>query len=87
MEEQISVSDKKSKRVERKEKAAQLKRLKRCYTVCVQAWEAMNYQDLYFDVDLGMTEKEFEEFQKKVVNVLSQICKIRQKKIFELLYS
>ena len=83
MNEQIFVSDKAAK----KEKAKQLKRLQRSYKCCVQAWEAMNYQDLYFDADLGMTKKEFEAFQKQVVNTLSQICKIRQKKIYELLYS
>ena len=83
MNEQIFVSDKAAK----KEKAKQLKRLQRSYKACVQAWEAMNYQDLYFDEDLGMSPQEFEKFQKQVVNTLSQICKIRQKKIYELLYS
>ena len=87
MEEQELLSDKKRKREEKKERAVQLKRLQRSYKVCVQAWEALNYQDLYFDEDLGMTSQEFEKFQKTVVNALSQICKIRQKKIFELLYS
>ncbi len=83
MQEQIYVSDKHSK----KERKQQLKRLQSSYKVCVKAWEALNYQDLYFDEDLGMTLQEFEKFQKSVVNALSQICKIRQKKIFELMYS
>lgn len=83
MQEQIFVS----KKQERKERKQQLKRLQRSYKACVQAWEALNYQDLYFDEDLGMSEKQFAEFQKKVVNTLSQICKIRQKKIYELMYS
>ena len=82
MEEQIFVSEK----ISRKERKQKLKRLQRSYKACVQAWEALNYQDLYFDADLGMSPQEFEKFQKQVVNALSQICKIRQKKIFELLY-
>ena len=87
MEEQIFVSDKKVKKQIKKERAAKLKLLQRSYKTCVQAWEAMNYQDLFFDVDLGMTPERFDKFQKEVVNTLSQICKIRQKKIYELLYS
>ncbi len=71
-----------------KQRKALLKRLQKSYNAAHSAWEALNYYDFYFDEriadKLGMTFKEFEEFQKKVVNALSQYCKIRQEHIFEL---
>jgi len=68
-----------------------LKRLRKSYKIAHIAWEAMNFYDVYFDeriaVKLGMDIKHFEEFQKKVVNALSQYCKIRQERILELINS
>ena len=65
-----------------------LKRLKKSYNVAHKAWIQMNYYDFYFDEriaeKLGMTFEEFEIFQEKVVNALSQYCKIRQERILEL---
>lgn len=72
----------------RKQRKALLKRLQKSYTVAHAAWIAMNYYDFYFDErmaeKLGMTFEQFEVFQKTVVNALSQYCKIRQERIFEL---
>jgi len=80
-----------SKRQARRLRKQLLKRLKKSYKVAHIAWSAANYYDIYFDervaIKLGMDFKQFEEFQKKVVNALSQYCKIRQERIFELLYS
>jgi hypothetical protein len=77
-----------SNRQIRKQRRALLKRLEKSYKAAHAAWVAMNYYDFYFDEriaeKLGMTFKEFEEFQKRVVNALSQYCKIRQERIFEL---
>jgi hypothetical protein len=71
-----------------KQRRALLKRLNKSYKAAHAAWVAMNYYDFYFDEriadKLGMTFEQFEEFQKKVVNALSQYCKIRQERIFEL---
>ena len=75
----------------RKQRRALLKRLNKGYKAAHAAWVACNYYDFYFDErvaqKLGMTFEQFEEFQKKVVNALSQYCKIRQERIFELMYS
>ncbi len=77
-----------SNREIRKQRKALLKRLRKSYNVAHSAWEAMNYFDLFFDEriadKLGMNKEQFEEFQKKVVNALSQYCKIRQEHILEL---
>lgn len=77
-----------SNRQLRKQRKALLKRLQKSYTATHAAWVAMNYYDFYFDErmaeKLGMTFDEFEVFQKTVVNALSQYCKIRQERIFEL---
>jgi hypothetical protein len=77
-----------SKRQIRKQRKALLKRLNKSYTAAHAAWVAMNYYDFYFDeriaVKLGMTFEQFEVFQKTVINALSQYCKIRQERIFEL---
>ena len=77
-----------SNRQQRKRRIALLKRLKKSYKVAHLAWIACNYYDFYFDEHmakkLGMTFEQFEEFQKKVINALSQYCKIRQERIFEL---
>ena len=77
-----------SNRQKRKQRRALLKRLNKSYTAAHAAWVAMNYYDFYFDeriaVKLGMTLEQFEVFQKTVVNALSQYCKIRQERIFEL---
>ena len=77
-----------SNRQLKKQRRALLKRLKKSYTAAHAAWVAMNYYDVYFDeriaVKLGMTLEQFEVFQKTVVNALSQYCKIRQERIFEL---
>lgn len=80
-----------SNRQKRKQRKKLLKRLKKSYTAAHAAWVAMNYYDVYFDeriaAKLGMTLEQFEEFQKKVVNALSQYCKIRQERIFEIISS
>ncbi|MCL2797821.1 MAG: hypothetical protein FWD58_07190 [Firmicutes bacterium] len=77
-----------SNRQKRKQRRALLKRLNKSYAAAHAAWVAMNYYDFYFDeriaVKLGMTLEQFEVFQKTVVNALSQYCKIRQERIFEL---
>jgi len=87
MQEPLLLSDGKA----RKQRKKLLKRLKKSYAVAHTAWQAMNYFDLYFDErmaqKLGMTKEEFEVFQEKVVNTLSQYCKIRQERIYELMYS
>jgi len=71
-----------------KQRRALLRRLKKSYKAAHSAWVAMNYYDFYFDEriaeKLGMDFEQFEEFQKKVVNALSQYCKIRQERIFEI---
>ena len=71
-----------------KQRRALLKRLKKSYKAAHAAWIACNYYDFYFDeriaVKLGMTFEQFEIFQKTVINALSQYCKIRQERIFEL---
>ena len=78
-------------RQQRKQRRKLLKRLRQSYDAAHAAWCAMNYYDFYFDeriaAKLGMTFEEFEIFQEKVVNALSQYCKIRQERIFELLNS
>jgi len=80
-----------SKRQARRLRKQLIKRLKKSYKIAHIAWVAMNYYDVYFDErvaeKLGMNFEEFEIFQEKVVNALSQYCKIRQERIFELLYS
>ena len=72
----------------RKQRRKLLKRLRKSYKAAHAAWVAMNYFDVYFDTriaeKLGMTFEQFEIFQKTVVNALSQYCKIRQERIFEL---
>ncbi|MCL2797646.1 MAG: hypothetical protein FWD58_06295 [Firmicutes bacterium] len=77
-----------SNRQKRKQRRALLKRLNKSYAAAHAAWVSMNYFDFYFDeriaVKLGMTLEQFEVFQKTVVNALSQYCKIRQERIFEL---
>lgn len=77
-----------SKREQRKQKRRLLRRLKKSYKVAHIAWSAVNYYDIYFDEriaeKLGMTLEEFEIFQEKIVNALSQYCKIRQERILEL---
>ena len=77
-----------SNRQIKKQRRALLKRLNKSYAAAHAAWVAMNYYDFYFDeriaVKLGMTLEQFEVFQKTVVNALSQYCKIRQERIFEL---
>ena len=87
MQEPLLLSDGKA----RKQRKKLLKRLKKSYKIAHTAWEAMNYFDLYFDgrvaAKLGMTAQEFEVFQEKVVNTLSQYCKVRQERMFELMYS
>jgi hypothetical protein len=74
----------------RKQRNKLLRRLKKSYSVAHKAWIAMNYYDVYFDEriaeKLGMTPEQFEVFQETVVNALSQYCKIRQERIYELLY-
>ena len=79
-----------SNRQKRKLRKQLLKRLRKSYKIAHIAWSAMNYYDVYFDErvaeKLGMNFEEFEIFQEKVVNALSQYCKIRQERIFELLY-
>jgi len=71
-----------------KQRRALLRRLKKSYKAAHKAWIAMNYFYAYFDEriaeKLGMDFEQFEEFQKKVVNALSQYCKIRQERILEL---
>lgn len=80
-----------SNRQIRKQRRALLKRLEKSYKAAHSAWVAMNYYDFYFDEriadKLGMTFEQFEVFQKTVVNALSQYCKIRQERIFELINS
>lgn len=80
-----------SNRQQRKQRRALLKRLQKSYTAAHAAWVAMNYYDFYFDEriaeKLGQTKEQFEVFQKTVVNALSQYCKIRQERIFELINS
>jgi uncharacterized protein (UPF0332 family) len=75
----------------RKQHRALLKRLNKSYKAAHSAWVACNYYDFYFDEriaeKLGMTFEEFEVFQEKVVNALSQYCKIRQERILELINS
>ena len=75
----------------RKQRRKLLKRLKKSYAAAHAAWCACNYYDFYFDeriaAKLGMTFEQFEVFQKTVVNALSQYCKIRQERIFELINS
>ena len=77
-----------SNRNRRKARRKLLRRLKKSYKIAHIAWEAMNYWDIFFDErvaeKLGMTFEEFEIFQEKVVNALSQYCKIRQERILEL---
>ncbi|MCL2797489.1 MAG: hypothetical protein FWD58_05505 [Firmicutes bacterium] len=74
-----------------KQRKRLLKRLKQSYKIAHIAWTALNYWDFYFDEriaeKLGMTFDEFEIFQEKVVNALSQYCKIRQERILELVNS
>jgi len=80
-----------SNKQKRKQRRALLKRLKKSYKAAQAAWIACNYYDFYFDeriaAKMGMTFEQFEEFQKTVVNALSQYCKIRQERIFELICS
>ena len=80
-----------SNRQIRSGRRALLRRLKKSYKVAHIAWQNLNYYDFYFDEriaeKLGMDFEQFEEFQKKVVNALSQYCKIRQERIFELINS
>lgn len=80
-----------SNRQIRRQRRKLLKRLKKSYNVSHKVWELMNYYDFYFDEriaeKLGMTFEQFEEFQKKTVNALSQCCKIRQERILELINS
>jgi len=80
-----------SNRQLKKQRRALLQRLNKSYTAAHAAWVAMNYYDFYFDEriasKLGMTLEQFEAFKKTVVNALSQYCKIRQKRIFELINS
>lgn len=80
-----------SNRQIRKQRKALLKRLNKSYNAAHAAWVAMNYYDFYFDEriaeKLGMTKEQFEVFQKTVINALSQYCKIRQERIFELINS
>ena len=87
MDEQKLLSNRQVRRLRR----CLLKRLRKSYKIAHIAWEAMNFYDVYFDeriaVKLGMDIKHFEEFQKKVVNALSQYCKIRQERILELINS
>ena len=77
-----------SNRQLKKQRRALLKRLRKSYNVAHAAWQSLNYYDFYFDEriadKLGMTHEQFEAFQKTVVNALSQYCKIRQERIFEL---
>ena len=77
-----------SNKQQRKQRRKLLKRLKKSYNAAHAAWICCNYYDIYFDEriaeKLGMTFEEFEVFQEKVVNALSQYCKIRQERIFEL---
>ena len=86
MNEPVLLSDGKARKLRKQ----LLKRLKKSYKIAHIAWEAMNYYDVYFDEriaeKLGMTADEFEIFQEKVVNALSQYCKIRQERMFELMY-
>jgi len=80
-----------SNRQARRLRKSLLKRLKKSYKVAHIAWSAMNYYDVYFDEriaeKLGMDFAEFEIFQEKVVNALSQYCKIRQERILEIINS
>ena len=80
-----------SNRQQRKQRKALLKRLNKSYKAAHAAWVACNYYDFYFDeriaAKLGMTFEQFEVFQKTVINALSQYCKIRQERIFELINS
>ena len=80
-----------SNRQKIKQRRALLKRLNKSYKAAHAAWISCNYYDFYFDeriaAKLGMTFEEFEVFQEKVVNALSQYCKIRQERIFELICS
>jgi len=80
-----------SNRQVKKQRRALLKRLKKSYAAAHAAWQALNYYDFYFDEriaeKLGMAFEQFEVFQKTVVNALSQYCKIRQERIFELINS
>ena len=80
-----------SNRQQRKQRKALLKRLNKSYKAAHAAWIACNYYDFYFDeriaAKLGMTFEQFEAFQKTVINALSQYCKIRQERIFELINS
>lgn len=80
-----------SERQQRKRRKALLKRLNKSYTAAHAAWVVMNYYDFYFDEriaeKLGMTKEQFEQFQKNVINALSQYCKIRQERILELINS
>ena len=80
-----------SNKQKRKQRKRLLKRLRKSYKAAHAAWTACNYYDFYFDTriaeKLGMTLQQFEEFQKKVVNALSQYCKIRQERIFEIISS
>ena len=80
-----------SNKQKRKQRRALLKRLNKSYKAAHAAWVACNYHDFFFDeriaAKLGMTLEQFETFQKTVVNALSQYCKIRQERIFELICS
>jgi len=74
----------------RKLRLQRLKRLKRSYKAAHTAWEILNYYDLAFDQDiadgLNITAQDFEDFQKRTLHWLSQICKIRQVRIHKLTY-
>jgi len=79
-----------SDKAARKLRRQRLKRLKRSYKVAHTAWEVLNFYDLYFDLDIAerleVTAEQFEEFQERTLNWLSQICKIRQTRIHKLTY-
>ena len=79
-----------SDKAARKLRRQRLKRLKKSYKVAHTAWEVLNYYDLFFDEDIALkleiTAQEFEEFQKRTLHWLSQICKIRQVRIHKLTY-
>ena len=80
------LSDRAARRLRRK----RLKRLQKSYKVAHAAWEILNYYDLYFDEDIAqkleVTAEQFEDFQKRTLHWLSQICKIRQTRIHKLTY-
>jgi len=86
----MSVPNLLSDKASRKLRRQRLKRLKKSYKVAHTAWEVLNYYDLAFDIDIAerleITAEQFEEFQKRTLHWLSQICKIRQTRIHKLTY-